>query len=149
MGLLDDLDRRREDANRHWQNSARMAQAYAVFRTTGQGTQQYEERLPFGLTFIDKPIVSYASGCDIDDLAELLELDDSDDCPLPVCAGYVTHWDRDERDFYVGCWVSVRVNFPSVDMVDPTLMPVVEHHFTFAGVGMKDIPPEVSDDTDD
>lgn len=149
MGLLDDLDRRREEVQRTQENSARMAQSYAVFKTTGQGTMQYEERVDFGLTFIEKPIVSYASGCDVDDLSDILGIEDSDEVVLPICAGYVTHWDQDDRDFYAGCWVAVRVNFPSLDMIDPTLMPEVEHHFTFSAIGMKDVPYEINDAMDD
>lgn len=149
MGLLDDLDRRREEAARHWENSARMAQAYAVFETTGQGTQQFEDRIDFGLTFIEKPVVSYASSIDVEALADLLGIEDETETPLPNTSGFVTHWDQDERDFYVGCWVAVRVNFPFYDYVDPELQPDVEHHFTFSAVGMKDIPPAIEDATDD
>lgn len=147
MGLLEDLDRRREREQQTRENSARLAQAYAVFRTTGQGTQQWSERVDFGLTFIEKPVISYASSVDIDELADLMGLEDTLSVPLPTCAGFVVTWDQDERDFYTGCWVAVRVAFPSLDFVDPTLMPEVEHHFTFAAIGMKDIPPETEDST--
>lgn len=144
MTLLDDLDRRRERAQRDAENGARMAQAYAVFTTTGQGTSQYEQRVSFGLTFIEKPVISYASMCDMEELADVLEVD-AEDAVLPVCAGYVTEWDQDERDFYTGCWLAARVTFPSADAIDPEAMPVIEHHFTFSATGMKDIPPNLAD----
>lgn len=147
MGILDDVDRRREREQQTRENSARMAQAYAVFHTEGQGTHQYEERVNFGLTFTEKPVVAYGSACDIDDLAELLDIEDSDDTPLPVTAGFVTQWDQDERDFYTGCWVAVRVNFPTIDAVDPEALPYVEHHFTWSAIAMKDVPPDLSDAT--
>jgi hypothetical protein len=101
------------------------------------------------LTFTEKPVVAYGSFCDIDELAELLDIEDSDDTPLPVCSGYVIAWDQDDRDFYVGCWVAVRVNYSSVDFIDPTAEVEVEHHFTFSGIGMKDIPAEADDYTDE
>jgi hypothetical protein len=145
--LLDDLDRRRERANRDAENSARLAQAYAVFTTEGQGTNQFEERVSFGLTFVEKPIVGYASMCDIEELADILEVD-VEEVPLPVCAGYVTHWDQDERDFYTGCWIAARVSFPSLDLVDVQALPIIEHHFTFSAIGMKDIPPNMEDETE-
>lgn len=145
MGLLDDMDKRRERSERDRENSARLAQSYSIFRTTGQGTHQYEERVQFGLTFIEKPLVAYGSFCDIDELADALDIEDSDDAPLPVTAGFVVNWDQDDRDFYIGCWVGVRVNFPVNDDVDGTAPVEIEHHFTFAGIGMKDIPPSAGD----
>lgn len=137
--LLEEQERRREEVARHRENRARLAQSFAVFVTNGQGTNQYEERLPFALTFIEKPVVSYGSACDIEDLADLLGTD-PDLTPLPLSSGHVVEWDQDERGFYTGCWVAVRVSFPSIDMVDPTALTSVEHHFTFSAIAMKDIP---------
>lgn len=144
MSLLDDLDARREEVARHRENGARLAQAYTVFKTTGQGTQQFEDRVSFGLTFIEKPVIAYGSACDIDDLADLLDIDD-DDVPMPVTAGFVVNWDQDERGFYTGCWVAVRVSFPPIDAVSVDILPEIEHHFTFSAIGMKDIPVDVTD----
>jgi hypothetical protein len=145
MGLLDDLDRRRQKSEQNRENSARLAQAYAVFTTTGQGTFQYEARVDFAITFTEQPIVSYGSALDIDDLANLLDIEDEDTCPIPQCSGSVINWDQDDRDFYTGCWVAVRVDFPLQDAIDPSAQPEVEHHFTFAAIAMKDIPTNTSD----
>lgn len=149
MGLLDDLDRRREQEGQHSENSARLAQAYATFTTNGQGTTQYEHRVNFGLTFIEEPVVSYGSMVDIDFLADALAVEDSDDVKLPLCSGFVVNWDRDERDFYIGCWVAARVYYPPEDLVAFEAQPEVDHHFTFAAVAMKDIPFDSTDAVSD
>lgn len=146
MGLLDDLDARRERQLNDKENSARLAHAFSSFTTNGQGTIQYEHRVDFGLTFVEEPAVSYGSYVDIDELAELLGIEDSDDAKLPLVSGFVSAWDQDERDFFTGCWVSVRVWFPPEDAVPFDAAPAVDHHFTFAAVGMKDVPVDVEDD---
>lgn len=145
MGLLDDVDRRRQRSEQNNENAARLAQSYSVFTTTGQGTHQYEERVDFGTTFIEKPVVSYGTVLDVDDIADILEYEDEDTVPLPLTAGYVVNWDQDDRDFYVGCWVAVRVYYPYEDGVDFAAMPALEHHFTFAAIAIKDIPVNTED----
>lgn len=145
MGLLDEVDHRRQKSEQNRENAARLAQSYAVFKTTGQGSHQYDEKVTFGVTFTEKPIVCYGSVLDVDDLADLLGYEDEDACPLPITSGFVVNWDQDDRGFYVGCWVAVRVNFPITDGVDPTAMPEIEHHFTFGAIAMKDIPIDETD----
>lgn len=141
MGTLDDIDRRREEVARDRENSARLAHSYATFVTTGIGSIQYAKRVKFGLTFIERPIVSYAAQFDIDELADLLDIENADDIDLPMCSGFVVNWEQDERDFYTGCWVAVRID------ADPVPMEI-EHHFTFAAIGLKDIPPDATDATE-
>jgi hypothetical protein len=155
MSLLEDLDYRREVAERHRENAARHAQAFARFTSTGQGSVEYAERVDFDLTFIEEPIVAYGCFVDADELADL---QNRSDVVLPNCTGFVTEWDKDERDFYVGCWVAARVHFPLEDFQEeteiilgetpfPTIntdmnQAVVKHFFTFQGVAMKDVPVE-------
>lgn len=145
MGLLDEVDRRRQKSEQNRENSARLAQSYSIFKTTGLGTHQYEEKVVFGVTFTEKPIVAYGSALDVDDVADLLGYDDEDEAPLPVTAGYVVNWEQDDHDFYTGCWVAVRVYYPMEDAVDPSVQPEVEHHFTFSAIAIKDIPVNTSD----
>lgn len=147
MALLDDLDRRREDELRDRENSARLAQAYASFDTKGLGTIQYKGRVGFGLTFIERPMVSHAAYCDMEELMDTYYpdsdlTDDENEISLPVCTGYVTDWDEDERGLFIGCWIAVRVYMPLEDWPNPASspMPKIEHHFTFAGIAMKDLP---------
>jgi len=145
MTLMEEYDRRRERAAQDAENSARLAQSYAVFITEGTGTSHYEERVPFGLTFIEKPVVSYASMCDVEEIAGFFDVE-VEDIDLPHCTGYVVEWDQDERDFYVGCWVAAKVAFTGAlpgEGADNIV--TVEHHFTFSAVGMKDIPPDMQD----
>lgn len=136
MALLDRLDRRREEAQRHRENSGRLAQAYANFESTGQGTFEYAERIDFNIVFVEKPYVSYASVVDTNALKALLGR-----VALPHATGYVSEWDTDEKELYTGCWVAVRVDFPLVEMIDYGIQVVVDHHFTFTGVAIKNIAP--------
>lgn len=155
MSLLDDLDRRRERVANDKENSARLAQSYAEFTTTGLGSIQHNKRVKFGTTFVEKPHVSYGCIVDINDLADKQDLEDEDLVILPLCTGYVTEWDQDDRGFYTGCWIAVRVYYPTelssgstpVEII-PCEDPEVEHHFTFSAIAMKDIPTDTTDATD-
>lgn len=140
MGLLDDLDRRRETASRHRENSGRLAEAYADFETTGQGTHEYAERINFGLTFVDKPVPSWCCEIDMDALQRLLGPNPA----LPQATPYVTDWDIDAHEMYTGCWVAARVDFHVTEMIDPSVAVVIRHVFTFSGVALKDVSPELS-----
>jgi hypothetical protein len=151
MGLLDDAEDRRFEAERHRENSGRLAIASATFTSKGQGTWQHNKRVAFGATFTERPMVTYGAVCDIDDLADELNLD-PEDVVLPLSSGYVSDWDQDDRGFYLGCWVAASVGFRHIDMaiaggpVEAEAMPVIEHHFTFSAIGIKDIPPDLPDD---
>src|SRR5689334_218491 len=125
MALLDDLDRRRETANRHRENSGRLAQAYASFTSTGEGTLEYEERIDFNIIFTERPFVSHTCVMDTASLKNLIGR-----VVLPHVTAYVTEWDTDEKDFYTGCWVAVRVDFPMLEQVDYNTPVVVDHDFT-------------------
>lgn len=139
MGLLDDLDRRRETAARHRENSGRLAQAYFNFTSTGQGTLEYDERVSFGgLIFTEKPYVEWSCVFDTQAVKDLVGR-----VVMPQCTGFVAEWDVREKDFYDGCWIAVRVDFPLVEMLDYFIPVVVDHHFTFTGNAIKDIEPEL------
>lgn len=142
MGLLDDLDKRRGQVEITNENSARLAHAYGTATTTGQGTCQVEDSIEFGTAFVELPHVSHCSVVDIDDLSDLLGVEDP---PLPHVSGFVTDWDQDERGFYVGAWVAAKVSFDTLDAVDIAAQPVIEHHFTFSAIAIKDIPIDVTD----
>lgn len=136
---FDALERRRAEISRHRENSARRAEVSAKFETVGAGAKEFEDRIDFGLTYTEEPHVAYGSALDLDHLAELLDLAPGTDPPLPLCSGMVTDWDRDDRDFYVGAWVAVRVFFPEAVTVDELVM---SHYFTFSAIAIKDIPTE-------
>lgn len=145
MGLLDDVDRRRERRERDSENSARLAQAHAIFTSTGTGSMQHNRKIKFGTTFVEMPVVSHACYMDTEALADQLEVgEEADDLPMPLCTGIVTEWDQDDRDFYIGCWIGVAVYFAS----GFTGAAVIDHHFTFSGIAMKDIPTDNTDQVD-
>lgn len=139
--FYEEQEYRRQEIDRHKENAARLAQAYAEFDTAGQGSIEFEKRVDFGLTFIEKPYISYGAIIDLDALDGLLgkESEDNGMPPLPLCSGFVTEWDRDERDMYVGCWIAARVWFPTTPFVAVDVAVNVTHHFTFAAVAMKDL----------
>lgn len=144
MTIVDELDARRQYADQIKENSARLAQAFATFDTTGQGSKEFDKRCKFAVTFIEKPIVSYCSELDVDVLADMQNVDPGEQPILPIATGFVTNWDTDDRGYYVGCWVAVRVYFPVEDLVDITMKVELTHNFTFSAVALKDVPVDVT-----
>lgn len=135
-----ELERRRGEVERHRENSARHAQAFARFESVGVGAAEFEDRIDFGLTFIEEPFVTYGSSIDLDDVAERLGLEPGTQPPMPLVSGMVTEWDRDDRDFYVGAWVAVQVHFLGGDNLGDDF--IMNHCFTFQAVALKDIPAD-------
>lgn len=143
---FDDLEARRGEVERHQENSARLAEAFARMRSTGQGSIEFAERVDFGLTFIEEPYMSYGCFIDLDDLDDKLENEAGTTTPpMPICSGFVTDWDRDDRGFYVGAWVGVRVWFPYEANVWPELEVEMFHHFSFKAIALKDVPIDIRD----
>lgn len=142
--LFLELERRRADLQRHQENSARLAQSFALFETTGQGAIEFPKRVNFDLTFVERPYLTYASEIDLEALGDLLELGEGPTPPLPSVSGFVTEWDVDARGFYTGCWCAAGVYFHDITVpVDAAVH--MMHHFTFTGMAMKDIPLDVRD----
>lgn len=119
------------ELQRHRENRARLAFAYHRVVSEGYGTVEFEERVDFGLTFVERPFVSCGFQIEIDDR----------ETAFPTATGYVTDWDTTDRDHYVGCWVAVVVAQPP----DATVFPDVKiwHDFTFSAIALKDIPTEL------
>lgn len=143
--MLEDLERQRAEVDRHRENSARLAQEFHKFESNGQGFIEFEDVCPFEITMIEEPFVTYAAAIDLDVLGELLELEAGEPPPIPLTTGIVTAWDQDDRGFYTGAWVGVRVYFPSGDAVAADLDVAVQHYFTFTAIGIKDVPLDVRD----
>jgi hypothetical protein len=140
-GYFGDLENRHAERERHDENTARVAEAFARFQSTGIGSIEFEERINFGLTFTEEPYMSYGTQIDLDDLDDLLGNEAGTTAPmLPVCTGYVTDWDRDDRGFYTGAWVGVNIWFPYESNVWPDIEIEMFHHYTFKAVAMKDVP---------
>ena len=137
--MSDEREAQRSDLARHRENAARPAAVFTRFESTGQGTVEFAERVDFGLTFIEMPFISYGSQVEMDDLAEQLDLPIGQTPALPQSTGYVTDWDTDDRGFYTGAWVAATVYDPT-GAITPDIQVIIEHHFTFQAVALKDIP---------
>lgn len=142
---MDVVELRRAELARHRENRARLAQTYALYKSTGQGSLQFPGRFDFGLTFTEEPRMHYGALIDIDDLGDKLNIDPDDTPHLPHCTGIVADWETNEYGYWVGAYLAARVSFPIEDLVPPTLSVIVEHHFTFSGVAMKDVPTTLRD----
>ena len=140
----DDLIIEREaELARHRENKGRQAGVFASYETTGYGAVEFEDPVEFGLTFIQRPWMSF--GCEIepDHIRDLLELADGDELPcMPQVTGYVTAWDLDDARNYVGAWVAVTVTWPTdtVPAIPIDAQIDVTHFFTFSAIGLKTIP---------
>ena len=143
--LFTDLENQRGELARHRENHARLAQAFARFQTTGQGSIEFERRVDFEITFIEEPYATYGCEINMDELGELLGTPVADTPALPSASGFVTSWDVDERGFYTGCWCAVSVYYPSQAGVPADAKVYMRHHFTFTALGMKDVPIDVRD----
>lgn len=142
-----EIERRRGEVERHRENSARQASAFARYRATGIGSIEFEDAVDFGLTFIEQPFLSVGYAIDTDELSEVLGVAEDDIAPLPIVAGMVTDWEIDERGFYTGAYVGAVVYFPPNDYVniEPDAEVNVEIHYTFTATALKDIPTETED----
>lgn len=148
---MDDLEARRRADARHHENKPRLAFAFGEYESTGIGSEQFTKATEFGATFTERPFVAVGAQIDADSIAEAFDLDPDADVPLPHVTAYVTEWNRDERGFYTGAWCACTVTFPAEVLVapgdPPTAIPLpddlvvkVQHHFTFSGIAMKDVP---------
>ena len=143
--MFDDLEVRNADREAIKENTARLASAYSGYESNGQGAIEFERRTDFGLTFIERPFVSYAAIIDLDALGDVLNIDGGLVTPMPLVSGFVTEFDIDDRGFYVGAWVGARVYFPTTDAVPLDAVVTVEHHFTFQAIAIKDVPLDMRD----
>lgn len=139
------VNQRLADAARHAENKGRLAFASHRVRTDGQGTVEFEDTVSFGLTFVERPFISTGFQIDMDQAREALDVPDNDDIFLPQVTGYVTEWDKTERDHYVGCWVAVSVTYPPSELADYAVDAQVGiwTDFTFSAIAIKDIPTDL------
>jgi hypothetical protein len=142
--MFEALEGRRAEIERHAENAARLAQVFQKFETTGQGSIEFEDRVDFGLTFIEEPYMNYGAQIDVEALGDLLGLEPEVPPSLPISSGMVTAWDQDDRDFYTGAWVAVTVFFPDAAVPVDTAV-YMNHHFTFTAIAMKDVPVDLRD----
>lgn len=134
----DDPEAQYEAENyRNRENRGRRAGVFANFTTTGSGVVEFADMVQFGLTYIQRPWVSYGATINMDSVRDVLGIEGDDPVPaLPVSMGYVTEWAQDNAGNYVGAWVAVSIFFPTGAVGDIEM----EHDFTFDAVAIKDVP---------
>lgn len=137
MDLYQQIEQRERDRRRNLSNAAVSTGVFAKFLSIGQGPFEFEEMIDFAVAYSEEPFMSYGCGIDVDDLRELLDMDDDEVPPFPVCSGFVTNWTRDKNDFYVGANVGVRVTFPGDISVDTSIDVEVTHYYRFEGIALK------------
>lgn len=111
------------------ENSARLAFAWAVATTTGQGSMAFDKVLDFGLAFAERPMVSY--GFIINNRTDFEDDNDGSNPIVPISSGSVYEWVQDGRGLYIGAYGCVNVICD--DVIE------LEHHFGFSGLAIKDI----------
>lgn len=121
------------------ENSSRLAWSFGVATSNGWGESKIGDPLMFDAPFIDRPYVSHSYFVDDDDIIATR---------FPRAFGGVYRWVVEET-LYVGAHVFVVVETQSPFI--PTDVPKdpgynIEHHFTFAGIGIKSIPAHLLDD---
>lgn len=129
-GPFDDLERRRSKVVQQAENSGRHAVVMGTFNTTGWGEVAFEDRVNFGLRFIEVPTITYSMYIDGDTLV---------DTRFPRCQGGVYKWQKDKRGLYIGafCFVTVETKSPFVTTTEPEPGYSIVHHFTFQGQAIK------------
>lgn len=112
------------------ENAARMAFAWGVATTTGQGHVVLNRVIDFGLAFAEKPMIAY--GWEILNRSDFTaDTAGGATLPVPFCSGGVYQWKVDGRGLYVGAHVAVAI------YCDDTIQ--IEHHWTFTGTAIKDL----------
>jgi len=134
------MEARRAEVNRHGENSPRLAQAWATFRTVGWGEKAFNNCYEFDLTFAERPFVSYGNVVITNRLQDVDEV--LIDTRFPRCWGGVYQWKQNAHGFYTGAWCYTVVESASPFIATTYEEPeyVIQHHFTFAGIGIKDLP---------
>lgn len=133
-------ERRRASLARNAENASRSAFATQTFEVSGAGVIEFPKSAQFGLTFISRPTISVGCLIDMDELAAAYGLSQSATPPVPIVTGFVTEWDTNERDWFVGAWCAVNVYWNAGAPSDAFTF---EIDFTFRGIGIKDVDPEV------
>jgi len=127
------LEQHRGNVERTRENSARYAQGFASYSTTGVGEYEPPDSLAFGCTFTEQPFVSYGFTVVTQDLVV---------GSFPRCSGGVHGWIKNNRNFYIGAFVFFTVDIPTAGL-PPAY--TIEHHFTFTAVALKDLPAHLLD----
>ena len=118
------------------ENSARDGTQRIVVSTTGVGTTQLVALQQFSNPFTVKPHIAYGS--------EITLMPDLAIYSAPACSGSVSRWERDERGFYIGCYLLVTVLVSSLTGSTPQCRAL--HHFSMSGIAFKDLGEDITND---
>lgn len=132
------MEGHRSRLRQHQENTARLAQSFAEYSTSGWGETRIQTITEFNCTFIERPHVSYGYSVDGDTLV---------DTRFPRCWGGVYRWKTNPRGHYTGAWVFIVAETMSYQLNTDKEEPGYDlsHYFTFTGVAMKDLPEYLLD----
>ena len=123
------------------ENGARLAWSYAKVSSTGWGEFRIPDMVRFSVSFVEEPFLTYGNYVDSNVLV---------DTRFPHALGGVYRWNTvvaaDGSLRWTGAWVYLvvetrGVQVTSVVPTDPNYQ--MEHHFTFAGIAIKDVPVQL------
>lgn len=149
FGIQQAQDQDRADRIRHAENSGRTAFSAVTFDTSGVGSLILNQLVVFDTTFIRKPSVSTG--------IELVKEPDRTLHELPHATSGIYRWEKDERGYYVGAYVWVRVTCDPVldqngQVADPEAValnppvPKLRHHLVVEGLAYKKLPEDLTAD---
>jgi hypothetical protein len=108
-------------------NAARFCTATVVQNTTGSGEIRTTAAVLFPVTFAEEPTFAYGSG-----------IAKGAGAHNPTGSAQVRAWARDSRGFYLGAFMTYKVD---ADGSAGSLQML--HHLSFSGVAFKDLPNEM------
>lgn len=135
-------ERTRAALDRNAENRSREAWSAHRYDITGAGYAEFPKSARFDLAFLDQPFVNYGLVLDSDELRRVLNVADTANPAMPTVTAWVTEYDQNERGFYVGAWCAVNVTWPG-EPPDPEEGFTFQVDFTWRGIGIKDVDPEV------
>lgn len=124
---------------RNKENRARLAIVSGRFTAQGEGLAEFDDGVDFALAYLDMPYVMTGVHFDLD------EADLAEGTLPPQVTGFVTDWDQNEQGFYTGAYCAAVITWGtdgSSDVVIPDGFEL-QIDFTFAGMAMKDVDPQV------
>ena len=115
------------------QNAARLAWSYGKATSTGWGEFRIPTMIEFDVSFVEEPFVSYSNYVSSDQLV---------DTRFPRCWAGVYRWNI-VQGRWTGAWVYLVVETQGVQLTTTVVADpgyYIEHHFSFAGIALKDVP---------
>lgn len=142
-----DLTRATEARARHQENKGRLGQHHELIKTDKLGTRVVNRPIEFATVFTERPIFSYGSEFDLEEIEDLHDTDPPKAFPVPLSAGHVVDWTVDRRGLWIGATVALSIHVVG-DAAFPagTKFPMI-HHLLFTARAMKDV--SMSGMTDD